>query len=194
MRGASCPAPGPLRDGAAQLLAQRPRAPSPVSEHCGGSSWCLPLARGAGPCPEGDLEMGPHRNQTPPGVPQLCKGRPEGGGQKAPSDTRWGHNSDSLLPWIGDQAEGEPGHLCERPRCGQWRASSALKGILGGCPPGSKRSRWQLGRWWWAEAAQGPTPSGPPVPTLCPTWGVKSPVAAGDDGRVHAGAHRSLFL
>lgn len=61
-----------------------------------------------------------------------------------------------------------PGGGGSQPTClrglvgGQWEGQSCpLQSILDGHPLGSKRNRWQLGRWRWAHASES---SGPEYP------------------------------
>lgn len=82
-----------------------------------------------------------------------------------------GHNCGPLLRWAGEQAE----EIVRPPVRGAWkvdggRATSSLKDILDRHPPGSKRNRWQLGRWQWSEASRRSSPELSPIPIPHSPW------------------------
>lgn len=127
---------------------------------------------GSSPGPKGIFEGGPSRNWTHPPVSLSCAG----------DDVRVrirkclgmlgvGHNCGPLLRWAGEQAE----EIVRPPVRGAWkvdggRATSSLKDILDRHPPGSKRNRWQLGRWQWSEASRRSSPELSPIPIPHSPW------------------------
>lgn len=84
-----------------------------------------PFSTGLDLAPKGIFEMGPSRNQAPlPRVPQLCMGDVRVGIKKHLGMLGVEHHPDTLPRGSGDQAEGEPSHLCGRP--GAWMVAGPV--------------------------------------------------------------------